>query len=309
MRIYEYRTEFAGLPVAEFSPSADPSKEALASPASYAWAVRTGYDEDAFGDVWARFLKTVDTSGITALVIGYWGIYEDKTDVPRLLSDAAAALPALRALFLGDIQAEEAEISWIQHSDTTPVFTAFPALERVEVRGASGLSFEPVRSEALRLLRFESGGLPSSVVRTVGQSALPNLEHLDLWLGDGDYGGDATVDDLAPFLSGEALPKLRHLGLEDSDIQDAVAAALAGAPVVARLESLSLAMGTLTDTGAEALLSGQPLGHLKKLDLRHHYLSDMMAERVRTALPGVEIDLDGQQELDEDGGLYVEVSE
>ncbi|MEV4258055.1 STM4015 family protein [Spirillospora sp. NPDC049652] len=309
MGVHEHLTEFAGLPVAEFGPSGAPSAEALASPSSYAWAVSgMGDGVDDFGKVWARFLETVDTGGIEAIVVGYWSPY-DEVDVPTLLAGSASALPALRALFIGDILAEESEISWIQHCDTTPVFTAFPGLERVEIRGSAGLEFEPIESEALRVLRFESGGLPASIVRTVGRSTLPNLEHLDLWLGVGEYLGDATVEDLEPFLSGQRFPALRHLGLEDSEIQDAIAAAVAGAPVVAGLESLSLAMGLLTDTGAEALLAGQPLTHLKKLDLHYHFLSEEMAERVRTALPGVEVDLEDRHVFDPDDGFYVEVSE
>ncbi len=142
----------------------------------------------------------------------------------------------------------------------------------------------------------------------MGASELPNLEHLDLWLGEDNYGGDATVADLAPFLGGERLPALRHLGLEDSEIQDEIAAAVAGAPVVARLESLSLAMGILTDQGAEALLAGQPLTHLRKLDLHHHFLSDAMVARVKAALPGVEVDLDEQEKPDGDWH-YIAVSE
>ncbi|RFU42958.1 leucine-rich repeat domain-containing protein [Actinomadura logoneensis] len=309
MGIYEHLTEFAGLPVAEFGPSGHLSDKALESPASYAWAVRgMGDGVDDFGTVWANFLRTVDTSGVTAIVVGYWSPY-DEVDVPSLLAGSASALPALRALFVGDMTAEEMEISWIHHVDTTPVFTAFPELERVEIRGSAGLEFEPIVSDALRVLRFESGGLPASVVRTVGRSTLPNLEHLDMWLGVQEYLGDATVADLEPFLSGTAFLRLRHLGLEDSEIQDEIAAAVAGAPVVAGLESLSLAMGLLTDTGAEALLSGQPLTHLKKLDLHYHFCSEEMVERVRAALPGVAVDLDDRHVFDPDDGFYVEVSE
>nr|BFE77740.1 hypothetical protein GCM10020093_003410 [Planobispora longispora] len=144
----------------------------------------------------------------------------------------------------------------------------------------------PVRHESLRVLRFESGGLPGHVVRATGACDLPALEHLEMWLGVERYGGDATAADLEPILSGERLPALRHLGLQDSAMQDEIAAAVATAPVVARLESLALSMGVLTDEGAEALLSGQPLTHLKRLDLHHHFLSDAMTERVRAALPG-----------------------
>jgi hypothetical protein len=323
MGVYEHLEEYVGLPVATFNEEtgteeedddgrgADPvTGEEFPPAGDAAWFVGTSFDEEAFGDVFARFLRTVDTTEITALIIGYWGAsYDDGVADPvALLTEAASSFPKLRALFLGDITGEEAEISWIEHSDITPLFAAFPGLERFEVRGAQGLVLEPVKSERLKVLRFESGGLPASIVRSIGASDLPNLEHLDLWLGEDNYGGDATVADLAPLLSGERLPALRHLGLEDSEIQDEIAAAVAGAPVVARLESLSLAMGVLTDQGAEALLSGQPLTHLRRLDLHHHFLSDAMIERVRAALPGVEVDLDEQEKPDGDWH-YIAVSE
>ncbi|SNS62929.1 STM4015 family protein [Actinomadura mexicana] len=324
MAINQHLEEYVGLPVATFNEDTgteeeDDGRGAATDPVSgeefppageAAWFVGTSFDEEPFGEVFARFLETVDTTEVTALIIGYWGASYELEQVPdpvSLLTGAAASFPKLRSLFLGDITFEEAEISWIEHADITPLFAAFPGLERLEVRGAQGLVLDPVKSETLKVLRFESGGLPARIVRAVGASDLPNLRHLDLWLGEENYGGDTTVADLAPFLSGERLPALRHLGLEDSEIQDEIAAAVAGAPVVARLESLSLAMGVLTDQGAEALLAGQPLTHLRELDLHHHFLSDAMVERVRAALPGVEVDLDCQSP---DGDWhYIAVSE
>ncbi|WP_067798618.1 STM4015 family protein [Actinomadura formosensis] len=321
MGVYQHLEEYAGLPVATFNEDTRPDEvdggtgdpvtgEDFPSAGEAAWFVGTSFDEEDFAGVFARFLQTIDTTEITALIIGYWGASYDSgaADPVALLTESAASFPRLRALFLGDITGEESEISWIEHSDITPLFTAFPDLERFDVRGAQGLVLDPIRSDRLKVLRFESGGLPAPVVRAVGASDLPNLEHLDLWLGEDNYGGDATVADLAPLLSGERLPALRHLGLEDSEIQDEIAAAVAGAPVVARLESLSLAMGILTDQGAEALLAGQPLTHLRELDLHHHFLSDAMVERVRAALPGVEVDLDEQEKPDGDWH-YIAVSE
>ena len=320
MGVYQHLEEYAGLPVATFNEDTRPDGEGgagdpvtgadLPPAADAAWFVGTSFDEEDFADVFARFLQSVDTTEVTALIIGYWGAsYDDgAADPVALLTAAAASFPKLRALFLGDITGEESEISWIEHSDITPLFTAFPGLERFEVRGSQDLVLDPVESDELKVLRFESGGLPARVVRAVGASELPNLEHLDLWLGEDNYGGDATVADLAPFLSGERLPALRHLGLEDSEIQDEISAAVAGAPVVARLESLSLAMGILTDRGAEALLAGQPLTHLRRLDLHHHFLSDAMMERVKAALPGVEVDL-GDQEKPDGDWHYIAVSE
>ena len=309
MGIYQHLEEYAGLPVFRFDHETGPDDD-LPPAAEAAWYVGTCFDEDSFDDVFARFRKAVDTAEVAALIIGYWGADYDQgsADAAAVVAGAAASLPKLRALFLGDITGEEAEISWIEHSDISPLFSAFPGLERLEVRGANGLALSPVRSEHLKTLRFESGGLPAEIVRAVGASELPGLAHLDLWFGVDDYGGDATAGDLAPLLSGERLPALRHLGLENSLIQDEIAAAVAGAPVVARLESLSLAMGTLSDEGAEALLSGQPLTHLRELDLHHHFLSDAMMQRVKAALPGVKVNLD---QKDPHGGdwRYVAVGE
>ncbi|GAA2126235.1 STM4015 family protein [Actinomadura napierensis] len=324
MGVYQHLEEYAGLPVATFdcetgvadeeddgaATGGPGTGESLPPAGEAAWYVGTMFEEEPFADTFARFLQTVDTGEVTALIIGYWGASYDENhaDPVALLTANAAAFPKLKSLFLGDITGEESEISWIEHGDVSPLFTAFPDLERFEIRGAQGLVLSPIKSTRLRVLRFESGGLPARIVQAVDASELPNLEHLDLWLGEDGYGGDATVADLAPSLSGERLPALRHLGLEDSQIQDEIAAAVAGAPVVARLESLSLAMGVLTDQGAEALLSGQPLTHLRKLDLHHHFLSDAMVERVKAALPGVEVDL-SEQEKPHGDWHYIAVSE
>ena len=168
----------------------------------------------------------------------------------------------------------------------------------------------------LRKLVVETGGLPVAVVQAIGASDLPALEHLDLWLGTSWYGADSEASDLEPILSGTRLPSLRHLALRNSEIQDEVAAAVASAPVVARLEVLDLSMGTLSDEGAAALLAGQPLTHLKSLDLHHHYISEPLQQRIRETLKpaGVEVDLnpDNADEYQDDDGTvtrYVAVSE
>ncbi|MER5636082.1 STM4015 family protein [Kitasatospora sp. NPDC002227] len=321
MSVEEHLQEFHGLPVADF-PS--PREERpLSGAAEVAW--RLAVDEDpahrfkwptvlleTFEQKWRRFLTTVDASQVRAVVVGPWSgeFRRDAGEVVRLLADSAAELPGLRAVFLGDLVREEREISYIGPCDATPLAAAYPLLEELGVRGRP--SFGPVEHQALRTLRFESGGLSREAVTGLLTSDLPALESLNLWLGVDEYGGDVTVPDLAPLLSGQLFPKLRHLGLEDSELQDEIAAAVASAPMVARLESLSLAMGTLTDDGAAALLDGQPLTHLKSLDLHHHFLTDPMVERVRAALPGVAVRLDCQLEAEEDDGeiwRYVAVSE
>ncbi|GAA3446084.1 STM4015 family protein [Planomonospora venezuelensis] len=298
---------YAGLPIV---PAPEEEGEEIPAADRVAWRLSVpSYEDELFEDCLAGFLQRVDGAAVRALIIGEWADASgDDGSVVQVLVDNADRFPELRSVFLGAMTREECEISWIQQGDVTPLLEAFPLLERLEVRGGSGLELRRVRHGNLRVLRFETGGLPAAVVRGVGACDLPALEYLEMWLGVSWYGGDATVADLEPILSGERLPALRHLGLQDSEFQDEIAAAVASAPVVARLESLALSMGALGDTGAEALLSGQPLTHLKRLDLHHHYLSDAMMDRVREALPGAEIDLSGQ-ETGTEHERYVAVSE
>ncbi|MEV0022420.1 STM4015 family protein [Streptomyces atroolivaceus] len=314
---------FHGLPVLTL-PLPGPSGTAGELPAagSVAWRLDCLADELPFEEVWQHFLAVVDTTQVRALLIGPWW-EEDYTPfapvVATVVSDAHR-FPGLRALFLADVEGEECELSWLEMCDITPVVEALPLLEELSVRGCGdavpgdeNLRLLPFRHGALKTLRFESGGLPGHVVRAVGASELPALEHLEFWFGSEWYGGDTTVADLAPVLSGATFPRLRHLGLQNSEIQDEIAAAVASAPVVARLESLSLAMGTLGDAGAQALLDGQPLTHLSTLDLHHHYLSDPFVSRIEELCTraGVRVDLEEARDWDpeDDEARYVAVSE
>lgn len=317
MTINVHVAEFAGLPCHTFVVD----EPLPADQSALAWRV-TAWEEDdaqwdralspAFQRAFETFLDRVDSAAVTTLVIGSWGYAAMNSAPIGLLCAAASRLPNLRALFLGDITFEECEMSWIKQGDITALLRAYPDLEVLRVRGAEDLVLEPVRHAALRELALESGGLPAEIVRAVTECELPALTHLELWLGTDDYGGDATLVDLAPVFDGARWPELTCLGLRDAEIADEVAAALATAPVVPRLHTLDLSLGVLSDAGAEALLAGQPLTHLRRLDLHHHYLSAETAARLVAALPGVEVDLSEVQEPDEYDGIaerYVAVGE
>ncbi|MGW6023878.1 STM4015 family protein [Streptomyces sp. NPDC055099] len=290
---------FHGLPVFTFPYEGDGPREALPSPESVAWRFGwpDGVSDIAFEQQWQRFVDSVPLHKVRAMVIGpWWAEYEDVgiDTVIELLCAERHRLTGLRALFLGDVLSEEFEISWIKLGDLTPLLKAFPLLEKLGVRGGERLVLEPTHHTALRELRFESGGLPAAPVRALGACEFPALDHLELWLGTSWYGGDSTIEDIAPLLApGWRMPSLRHLGLQNSDIQDEIAVSIAGAPVVPQLDSLALSMGALSDEGGAALLEGQPLTHLHTLDLHHHFLSAAMTQRLRFALEphGVRLDL------------------
>lgn len=300
MGISEHVDTFFGRPVADYDPERgieDPSgtiyrltsAEAFEDPGA----------ANSMTDLLAQFLADPGAAQAPGLVIGMWEeAYSDPAGAERVVAALVAArdrLPALRALFLGDIIYEECEISWIQQTDVSPILAAYPDLECFRVRGGSGLVLGTPRHEALRSLIVESGGLDAQVVRGLAAGELPRLEHLELWLGDEGYGATTTVEDLAPILQGDRFPAMTYLGLRNSEIADAIAVALASAPVLGRLHTLDLSLGNLSDEGARALLESPVIRALTKLDIHHHYVSmsrDYMAPGLLHSLANLGIELD-----------------
>ncbi|MYV57075.1 leucine-rich repeat domain-containing protein [Streptomyces sp. SID3212] len=314
--------QFHGLPAYTFSPYVNPVD--LPDPASVAWRFQCGQlpreaDHRGRAEVyWARFTESVELEKVRAMVFGEPWYGDSGYADDNWLTDLAPRLTGLEALFLGDLEDDESMISSLYLEDVAPVLAAFPGLRELAVRGGEGLKFPVTGHASLRVLRVQSGGLPPDAAAQIAAADLPSLERLELWLGHDNYGGGTTVEHLAPLLTGQGKPALRHLGLQNSPIQDELAAALASAPVVARLTSLSLSMGALGDEGAEALLTGQPLTHLRELDLSHHFLSHAMMLRVWTELEphGVRVNLTASQEPEEvdpewgeGDGRYVAVDE
>jgi hypothetical protein len=296
----EHVERFAGLPVRDYDP-----EEGLVDPSGSAQRLRVE-DDGAVSAValLERLLDDPAAGQVVALVIGPWVDSqllcegEGSGPIVAALAGARERLPGLRALFLGDVTYDECEISWLNQSNIIPLLEAYPNLERLRVRGANELGFWRTRHEALKELVFESGGLPSWLVLHVLSSDLPNLEHLELWLGSADYGGDTTHEDLAPLLSGAVFPRLKYLGLRNCEFADALASALARSPILKRIEVLDLSLGNLGDEGALALLSGGQLAGLKKLDIHHHYVSDEVLDGLKDL--GIELDAAAKQKP----GLY-----
>lgn len=248
------------------------------------------------------FVNGPQAAETDALVIGAWEeAYETSpTEALTLLFSSASKLPNLRELFVGDMDSEECEISWIQQDNYTQLFSAFPQLERLHIKGSTGLTLSdvPISHSNLKALTLECGGLPASVINQIATANLPNLEYLQLYLGVEDYGFDGSIVDLHPFMLSNPFPKLKHLGLLDSEIADEIAMVMANAPVVAQLESLDLSQGTLSDEGAQYLLASDSIKQLKKLDLHYHYMSNDMMKKFK-ALPLI-VDVSDQQDIEDD---------
>lgn len=310
MTIHESLTEFHGREIKDFRAPGD-----VGDFANAAVRVRCEYDdEQTIGDYLAQLLEQPGADAIEALVIGLWSENGEAFEVTpqvgiELLVSRREKLPNLKALFVGDIVSEENEMSWINQGDMSAIWGAFPKLERFAARGGNGLRLGKINHRALKSLAIQTGGMPAPLLREALDADAP-LEHLELWLGSEDYGGNTSVADLHGLLDGRLFPSLRSLGLRNSEYSDEIAEALAASAIIDRIETLDLSLGTLSDRGARALAQSGKLGGLRKLDVSHHYLSPEAQAELAAATPN--LIAEDRQEADRDGDdvyYFVAVSE
>ncbi|NVE01781.1 STM4015 family protein [Massilia sp. BJB1822] len=301
MTISDSTTSFHNKQVLQYDPESafNPSPDVV-------YRLSLDYDDERkMADLISSFLEQADKATLEALIIGMWGEpYEASADdVIAALVSHAPQLPKLRALFIGDMTYEECEISWIVQGSYKPLLDAFPQLEELRIRGGNGLKLEPFAHQKLRKFTIESGGLDQQIAQALTESSMPQLEHLELWLGTEDYGFSGDVTLYQKVLAQLATPSLRYLGLRDAEIADQLAVWLAKEPLLAGITTLDLSLGTLGDVGAEALLNGTQLGTLTRLDLSHHYISSAKQEKLK-ALPFAVVLDDPQEDEEDDGEVY-----
>mgnify|MGYP002780943156 CR=1 FL=1 len=272
-------TTFANRKVEEFN-----SEYCITDPANIALALRVEgmwHNPEDIGSHIAKLLEDERANLVEALVFGTWDEYDNllNENSSAILIDALVAakeqLPNLKAIFIGDITSGESEISWFYQSDISPLLTAYPNLEILQVRGGNGL------------------GLSRETIAQICALDLPALEHLELWLGCYDYGGNSTIEDLMPILANEAFPNLTYLGLRNSEYSDEIAKALVNAPVLEQITVLDLSMGTLTDRGALTLLNCPAINQLELLNISENYLSGETSEKLSEL--DVEVKADNQK--------------
>jgi hypothetical protein len=167
---------------------------------------------------------------------------------------------------------------------------------------------------ALRSLEIVTGGLTRANVDSIRQGAWPSLERLTLCIGetDNDYGCDVQLEDVSKLLAEAHLPRLRHLGLANSNHADAFVGELVRSKLLAQLRSLDLSRGTFGNQGARDLLeNAAAFKHLEEIDLTHNYVSPALAEELAKIGPRIVLaDSEGGDDGDDgDDDRYVQISE
>ncbi len=242
-------------------------------------------------------LADPDFPGLTELRIGSWGSAWEGTCQPILDAIAANAerFSHIRKLFVGDMDFEECEVSWIVQGNYDALWAALPQLKELTIKGSTDLELGNVRHEGLESLTIICGGLPASVIEAIQNAKLPNLKKLLLYIGSDYYGFDGDENTIRTLLEKADFPRLQYLGITDSEIQDELARVVLESKFMTQIHTLDLSAGTLTDKGGALLLEKIPAcPNIKTVDLHYHYLSDDMMRKLEE-LP-VEMDLSEQNE-------------
>lgn len=228
---------------------------------------------------------------VTDLVIGCWGspYEEDCQDILDGIVSHREQFSHVEKLFVGDMDYEECEVSWIVQGNYQALWKAMPQLKELTIKGSTDLVLGDVNHDNLEALTIICGGLPESVIQSVRDAKLPNLRKLVLYIGIENYGFDGNADSVKDLLEQSDFPKLEYLGIEDSEIQDELTEVVLNSKYMKQIRTLDLANGTLTDKGGKLLVERLPeYPNIKNLDVHYHYMSENMVEELQT-LP-VEID-------------------
>lgn len=251
------------------------------------------------GTMVADILADPEFPELTELIVGSWGwACEDSCqEIIDGIVENREKFSHIRKLFMGDMDYEECEVSWIIQGNYGRLWEAMPQLKELTIKGSTDLVLGEVCHEELESLTIICGGLPVDVIQSIKKAKLPNLKKLLLYIGVENYGFDGDEESIRDLLAEADFPNLEYLGIVDSEIQDELAQVVLDSKFMGQIHTLDLSCGTLSDKGGELLLEKLPdFPNIQKLDLHYHYLTDTCMERLK-ALP-LEVDVAEQNEAE-----------
>jgi hypothetical protein len=121
--------------------------------------------------------------------------------------------------------------------------------------------------------------MPDHVLRGLLESHLPNLYHLELWMGTENYGCDVDATDMYKLLYKNEtglFPSLEYLGIRNYADINTYCEAIVASAIVSRIRILDLSLGSLGDEGGRALLKLKDRSDLmlEVLDIHYHSISE-----------------------------------
>lgn len=239
--------------------------------------------EKGAGTMVEEILKDPEFAELTEVVIGDWGNAWDDScqEIIDGIVEHADRFSHIDRLFIGDMDYECCEVSWIMQGNYSKLWAAMPQLKALTIKGSTDLVLGKISHENLEELTIICGGLPEDVLMAIQEAHLPNLRKLLLYLGVDNYGFDGDADRIRTFLEKSDFPRLTYLGLTDSEIQDELVEVVLESKYIGQIRTLDLSMGSLTDKGGDLLLTRLPsYSNIEVLDVHYHYMSSEMVKKL-----------------------------
>ena len=260
------------------------------------------YDEGDAEELAEKILSDKRLPQLKYITIGAWGECFDST--PQVIIDMIVKnkekFAHIESLFIGDMDYEECEVSWIMQGNYGELFKALPNLKILKIKGSQGLALgENIEHNSLKEFQIICGGLCGEILKELKAAKLPNLEKLLLYIGVEDYGMDFDISELKELAKKDRFPNLTYLGFVDSEQQNKIVEIILESDILPQLKVVDLSFGTLTDEGAQKLLDQQDkIAHLEKIIIEYHFLSKDMVKKLKAL--SVDIVLKDAQEPDDD---------
>ena len=107
---------------------------------------------------------------------------------------AKKAPPTTRKLTFGD---NVDQISWHHTGSLAKLWKGVPNLRTLEIETGEfdvGKMVAPVLERAI----FITGGLSKACAKNIATATMPKIKHLEIYYGDEEYGGNASVKEVKP---------------------------------------------------------------------------------------------------------------
>ena len=211
--------------------------------------------------------------------IDEWFRYQDCIDI---LANAATR-PFIRNLYIGE---SDADTSAMDIGDVSGLYTVMPNLEVLKICG-NYITFGKLHLKKLKRLDVLTVGLSTAQVHSIANAILPELETLNIWVGDAYNGAVQTFGVLKTLiLRLETFHNLQHLCIANSEFQDEIVQEILGSTLISQLKTLDLSMGTMTNRGARALLAeADALQHIESIDVGANYIGEDLVAELKAVFP------------------------
>lgn len=253
-----------------------------------------------------RFLTLPFATFIDELRFGLAGMESNNNWGPTIMAVTEAPHAEwMRVLRFDDFTYQDQEISWTGFGNFSEAWSKLPALEELRIRSGQGGILGTLDLPHLKKFVRVSGGLSVEEILSITSATWPELEHLEIWFGRGQYNGEGHAAHLTPIYAATGLPSLRHLGICNCEFSLAAIEGLLASPLLPQLRSLDLSSGIIAVRELEVLLANaDKLGHLTSIDVSENYLDEPQVRQLQRALPNVvsteQRELDQDEEDDDD---------